>query len=111
MKKTFSFPIENFTDFKQKMLNWVAPFNIFCLLDNHKYHFETPAFECLLAVGSKKDIEVGAGKTFAALKDFVVEEGEWLFGHLSYDLKNEMEQLTSMNFDGIDFPDCHFFYS
>ncbi|MDO9375214.1 MAG: anthranilate synthase component I family protein [Bacteroidota bacterium] len=109
MKQTFSFPIEDFTDFKQKMLNWVQPFNIFCLLDNHKYHFEEPAFECLLAVGCKSNVEAGAGKTFAALKDFVVDEGEWLFGHLAYDLKNEMEQLSSMNFDGVGFPDCHFF--
>ena len=91
------------------MLNWAQPFNIFCLLDNHQYEFEQPAFECLLAVGCKKNVEVSAGKTFAALKDFVVEEGEWLFGHLSYDLKNEMEQLNSMNYDGIEFPDCHFF--
>ena len=91
------------------MLNWAQPFNIFCLLDNHQYQFEQPAFECLLAVGCKKNVEVNAGKTFAALRDFVVEEGEWLFGHFSYDLKNEMEQLHSMNFDGIEFPDCHFF--
>ena len=91
------------------MLNWVQPFNIFCLLDNHHYHFEQPAFECLLAVESKKSLEASAGNAFELLKEFCNTEPDWLFGHLSYDLKNEMEQLTSRNADGIDFPDCHFF--
>ena len=91
------------------MLNWVQPFNIFCLLDNRQYHFEQPAFECLLAVESKKNLVANAGNSFLSLKEFYQQEGDWLFGHLAYDLKNEMEQLTSMNFDGIDFPDCHFF--
>ncbi|MEO6719778.1 MAG: anthranilate synthase component I family protein [Ferruginibacter sp.] len=109
MKKAFSFPINNFTEFRNKMLNWVQPFNIFCLLDNHQYHFEQPAFECLLAVESKKSIVANAGNAFELLKEFHDNEDDWLFGNLSYDLKNEMEQLTSMNFDGIDFPDCHFF--
>lgn len=36
-------------------------------------------------------------------------EGEWQFGFISYDYKNEIEQLTSNNYDGIGFPDEHFF--
>ncbi len=91
------------------MLNWAQPFNIFCLLDNSQYHFETPAFECLLAVGCKRKVETAAGKTFEALKHFYGEEKDWIFGHLGYDLKNETEKLSSGNFDGIGFPDCHFF--
>ncbi|MEP7143668.1 MAG: anthranilate synthase component I family protein [Ferruginibacter sp.] len=109
MKKTISFPIDNFIEFRNKMLNWAQPFNIFCLLDNRQYHFETPAFECMLAVGCKRSIQTGAGETFEALKHFFRDEGEWLFGHLGYDLKNETEQLSSGNFDGINFPDCYFF--
>jgi len=91
------------------MLNWVQPFNIFCLLDNSQYHFETPAFECLLAVGYKRQIALSAGSAFDSLKDFCSTENEWVFGHLGYDLKNETEQLTSSNFDGLHFPDGFFF--
>jgi para-aminobenzoate synthetase component I len=109
VKKAISFPIDNFIEFRNKMLNWAQPFNIFCLLDNRQYHFETPAFECMLAAGYKRKIETVAGKTFETLKHFFREEKDWLFGHLGYDLKNETEQLSSMNFDGINFPDCHFF--
>ena len=109
MKKTISFPIDNFADFRNKMLNWVQPFNIFCLLDNRHYNFETPAFECLLAVGSKHSLEGSAGKAFKGLKEFNSTHNDWIFGHLGYDLKNETELLTSCGFDGIDFPDYNFF--
>lgn len=34
---------------------------------------------------------------------------DWLFGYLSYDLKNDTENLTSNNFDGLHFPDLYFF--
>ncbi len=91
------------------MLNWAQPFNIFCLLDNRQYQFEQAAFECLLAAGSKRSVEANAGNAFNALRDFAGSEKEWLFGHLGYDLKNELEQLSSDNFDGLNFPDCHFF--
>ena len=77
------------------MLNWAQPFNIFCLLDNQQYHFADPAFECLLAAGYKQRIEMKAGKAFEALKDFYGQQNDWLFGHFSYDLKNETEQLSS----------------
>jgi para-aminobenzoate synthetase component 1 len=109
VKKTASFPIANFNEFRNKMLNWVKPFNIFCLLDNQQYHFDEPAFECLLAAGSKADLERNAGNALDSLKDFYDQHKDWMFGHLSYDLKNEIEQLYSENKDGIGFPDLHFF--
>lgn len=109
MKKATTFTINNFTEFRIKMLNWLKPFNIFCLLDNSGYHFEEPAFECLLAVGCKTKLELNAGNAFAGLKEFSAAQNDWVFGHLGYDLKNETEQLQSGNFDGIGFADVHFF--
>jgi len=109
LKKATFFPVNNFVDFKKKMLNWVQPFNIFCLLDNGRYQFDTPAFECLLAAGNKRKFSATTGNVFEELKRFNSVEKDWLFGHLCYDLKNETEQLSSMNFDGINFPDCGFF--
>jgi len=91
------------------MLNWAKPFNIFCLLDNQQYNFDAPAFESLLAVGSKANIEVNTGTAFAQLKEFSNKHQGWLFGYLGYDLKNETEKLSSANFDGIRFSDLHFF--
>lgn len=36
-------------------------------------------------------------------------KGEWVFGYLGYDLKNQLEQLKSRNADGIGFEDYLFF--
>ena len=110
MKKCISFPVDDFNTFKIQMLNWVNRFNIFCLLDNQHYDLTKPAFECLLAAGSKTGIQIQAGKAFDTLRHFyAANKNEWLFGHFGYDLKNEVEKLGSGNFDGIDFSDLHFF--
>ncbi|WP_462255505.1 anthranilate synthase component I family protein [Ferruginibacter sp.] len=103
------FALNNFTEFRIQMLNWSNRFNVFCLLDNQHYNFSAPAFECLLAVGSKKNITLQSGNAFEKLKHFYKENNGWLFGHLGYDLKNETEKLSSANFDGIGFDDMHFF--
>jgi para-aminobenzoate synthetase component I len=87
VKETAEFPVDDFTGFKIKMLNWANQFSIFCLLDNHRYHFETPAFECLLAIGSKRNMTAPAGHAFESLKQFSQTGDSWLFGHLGYDLK------------------------
>ncbi len=110
MNKNYqTFSLNNFTEFRIQMLNWANRFNIFCLLDNQHYNFSTPAFECMLAAGSKKNITVNAGTAFETLREFYNDNKGWLFGHLGYDLKNETEKLHSKNFDGIGFDDMHFF--
>lgn len=109
MKKGITFPVDNFIDIKIKMLNWANQFSIFCLLDNHLYNFEQPAFECLLAAGCKRKIAITPGDVFKKIKQFKKQEDEWLFGHIGYDVKNEIEELSSNSFDGIGFPDIYFF--
>lgn len=91
------------------MLNWAKQFNIFCLLDNHQYHFSEPPFECLLAAGSLAMLQPPPGHAFKALQNFTDSHNDWIFGHLCYDLKNEIEELDSQNFDGVGFPDLFFF--
>lgn len=110
IKTPQSFLVNNITDFKIKMLNWANRFSIFCLLDNQQYSFEQPAFECLLAAGCKQNIEVSVENSFEQLQSFyAAQKGEWLFGHLGYDLKNGVEKLQSSNTDKIGFADAHFF--
>jgi para-aminobenzoate synthetase component I len=91
------------------MLNWASRFNIFCLLDNHRYTLGQPAFECLLAAGARHRIALPAGTALAQLQQYYNQRQGWLFGHLAYDLKNETEQLFSANPDQVGFDDLHFF--
>ena len=91
------------------MLNWAAGFNIFCFLDNHGYQSTHHTQECLLAAGVQSKIEPSAGSAFRQLRDFSDQHDDWQFGHFSYDLKNEIEDLSSENPDHVQFPDLFFF--
>lgn len=100
---------------KEKVLNWSQQFNTFCFLDNHQYHIEPHSMECLLAAGVKRQLKTDAGNALNQLQQFIDNRSDqpgltgWLFGHLSYDLKNEIEELSSANPDKIQFPDLFFF--
>ncbi len=100
---------------KEKVLNWSQQFNTFCFLDNHQYQIEPHSMECLLAAGVKRQLKTDAGDALNQLQEFIDKQSDrpgqtaWLFGHLSYDLKNEIEQLSSFNPDNIQFPDLFFF--
>ncbi len=110
VNRTFvSFPITDYTVFKQQMLNWATRFNICCLLDNHKYSSVHHSYECILAAGSRHHIESSAPDAFSALKIFYNLHKDWMFGHFSYDLKNESSVFTSRHPDNINFPDLFFF--
>ncbi|MFI5155136.1 MAG: anthranilate synthase component I family protein [Chitinophagales bacterium] len=91
------------------MLNWANQFDIFCFLDNHGYQQAHHTHECLLAAGSLHEVESNSGKAFTALRDFSDKHKDWIFGHFSYDLKNEIESLHSSHPDHIGFPDLSFF--
>lgn len=91
------------------MLNWANQFNICCFLDNHQYELPYSEIECIAAAGSIRSISSSAGAAFSQLQTFQQQTGDWLFGHLGYDLKNEIESLQSNNPDSIQFPDLFFF--
>lgn len=46
---------------------------------------------------------------FDALTRFQTDSKDWLFGHLGYDLKNQLENLQSSHVSRIGFPDLHFY--
>jgi len=67
------------------------------------------AFECILAVNSIAALNANAGNAFEQLDSFLLENNDWCFGHLAYDLKNELENLQSQHPDQIQLPDLFFF--
>ena len=91
------------------MLNWANRFNICCLLDNHQYNLSHHHYECIVAAGSLKSVRAQAGHALQQLQSFIDSQNDWIFGHLSYDLKNEVEELYSNGNDAIQFPDLFFF--
>ena len=91
------------------MLNWVKPFSIYCLLDSNHYKDGHHSLECILAAGTKRQLTTHTGHMLTDLQQFMDEKPSWLFGHLGYDLKNEISGLTSNHPDNIQFPDLFFF--
>ncbi|HMU47813.1 MAG TPA: anthranilate synthase component I family protein [Chitinophagaceae bacterium] len=94
---------------KAKVLNWAQQFSTFCFLDNHEYELAPHSEECILAAGVRKSIVCPAGQALQELDDFIEKHKGWLFGHLGYDLKNEIESLSSSHPDRVGFPDLYFF--
>jgi len=108
-RQFISFPVADFQQTKLQMLSWTNRFNICCFLDNQQYHLPHHSIECMVAAGAIHTLTTAAGNAFDQLLYIYEENKDWLFGHLSYDLKNETEGLTSNNTDGIGFPDLCFF--
>lgn len=91
------------------MLDWANQFSICCFLDDNQYRLQEHSFECLLAVNAQSVLHTTQGKVFEQLQAFIDKNNDWCFGHLGYDLKNEIEALQSHNADPVKFDDIFFF--
>ena len=63
----------------------------------------------LLAGVGMNDILISNHDSFRKLNSFHCQKGDWLFGYLSYDLKNEIEELSSDNIDNFNADNLSFF--
>ncbi|QNK61993.1 anthranilate synthase component I family protein [Pedobacter sp. PAMC26386] len=95
--------------FKQKALQWANQFEVCCCFDSNEYTDPYSRYDFLIATGGKQELNLATGDAFKALKTFATANSGWLFGLLSYDLKNEIEALTSTHENKLDFPDLFFF--
>lgn len=108
-RNTVSFSVTNIENFKQRMLSWANRFSVCCFLDNNSYTGKHNSYECLLAAGAAA-VYAPSKNIIASLQGFYQSHNDWLFGHFSYDLKNEIEEgLTSLHEDKIGFPDIFLF--
>ena len=90
-------------------MQWAQKFKTVAWLDSNNYNQKHSSFEAVLAVGSYKKIEVNYTNAFEKLKDFQAKTNDCTFGYFGYDLKNDIENLSSNNFDGLHFSDLFFF--
>ncbi len=109
MRKTASFTISEIQQFKDALLGWAQQFDEVVWLDSNNHNDKYGSFDTLLAVDGLTSIVTDSQNAFDVLKEYQSETKDWLFGYLSYDLKNDVEALESNNFDGLHFPDLYFF--
>ena len=101
--------IENPIVFKKQVLDWSQQFREVVFMDSNDYPQEFSSFDAILAVDAFTLIQTDYHNAFEDLQQYQQTTKDWLFGYLSYDLKNDSEDLQSNNFDGLDFPDLFFF--
>lgn len=109
MRKQVFFTITNISNFKDALLQWSQQFDEITWLDSNHYKNNYNSFDALLAVDAFTLKSTDYYNAFTILKEYQQETKDWLFGYLSYDLKNNTEQLSSQNYDGLHFPDLYFF--
>ncbi len=100
---------EDISLFKDKALQWAASHEVACYFDSNQYNDPYQAFDILIAAGAIHEISTSAGNALNILKTFLKEHSAWIPGFMSYDLKNELEDLNSENPDHPGFPDLFFF--
>lgn len=109
MRKKISYPISNSAKFKDALLNWSQQFHEIVWLDSNAHTDNYSSFDALLAVDALTVKLTDSQSAFDDLKEYQKETKDWIFGYLSYDLKNDVERLSSSNFDGLHFPELYFF--
>ncbi len=110
MQRTIhSFSITNAPQFKEQLLIWAQQFDTAVWLDSNNYKQQYTSFNAALAVEEFTAIKTDYSNAFEKLKEYQNITKDYIFGYISYDVKNDVEQLTSKNFDGLDFADLYFF--
>ena len=109
MRKIQEYQCNLSEDFIKRLLLWADQFDEVVWLDSNNYGHTHGRYKAILAVDAFTAIKTDYHSAFEQLNEYQQLTGDWLFGYLTYDLKNNVEQLTSQNFDGLHFPDLYFF--
>lgn len=110
-RETKTFTIKDQGEFVQKALAWGAKHTHCSYLTPNELPYLHGPFPHLLAVGARDILEAQHenGNAFSSLEAFQQTKKDWLFGYFTYDLKNEIEELSSKNPDSMGFaPMCFF---
>ena len=78
-------------------------------LDSNAHQMNYGEFDYILAVEEQSAIQTDFVSAFDELDQYQTKISDWIFGYLTYDLKNDLEDLESNNFDGLKFPALYFF--
>ncbi len=103
------YTLENPSEFKDQLLYWGQQFDDIVWLDSNKYTQQYTSYDKVLAVDAFTSIKTDYDGAFDQLKEYQEQTKDWIFGYLSYDLKNDTENLISNNQDELHFPDLYFF--
>jgi len=93
------------------LIEWASSFEHCAVLHSNDFKYPGPGphrYELLIAAGSVRQQSFVPG-FFDVLEEFRTEVNDWIFGHFAYDLKNDLENLTTHHPDPVGFGNSTFF--
>ena len=110
MQRTIrTYSIKSISNLNEKLLQWAQQYETAVWLDSNKHHQEHSNFDNILAIDEFTSIKTDAEHAFEKLKEYQTITQDYLFGYISYDVKNASENLTSTNVDDLGFAELFFF--
>ncbi|WP_370390944.1 anthranilate synthase component I family protein [uncultured Winogradskyella sp.] len=109
MRTTKTFHVSNPKQLKEHLLVWGQQYDEVVWLDSNEHQSQYKNYDAVLAVEEFTAIRTDYFNAFEKMQDYYNATKDWIFGYLSYDLKNAVEDLQSQNFDGLEFPEMYFF--
>jgi para-aminobenzoate synthetase component 1 len=108
-RKTYTFFVDHPGLFKQQWQEYMSTKDYVVALDSNEHTGPYHTYDFLGAAGGSRVLKVPVGNAFEQLDAWVQEEKDWMFGYLSYDLKNELEQLDSKSTNELEVSGLEFF--
>lgn len=113
MRSLFKIELDDPKNFTNKLLYWSSAFEYASFLNSNHDQLRSvnneSSYDLILAAEAVSFFSVNDQTVFDELKRYHSQTNDWLFGHFSYDLKNQIEDLSSKNIDGIRFLEVSFF--
>ncbi len=89
---------------------WANQSSTCLILDSNHYPNQSENFDFIVVKGAENILSLSSHQNaFKHLEFFKKKVNDWIFGYFSYDLKNDIEELTSQNDDSLQFPELLFF--
>lgn len=105
-----TYNLQSTQNVKSQLLQWSQQFEEVVWLDSNTYPDQNyKSYDAILAVEAFTSIKTSWDGAFDRLEEYQQTTKDWIFGYLSYDLKNDVERLSSKNDDHVLFPDLYFF--
>ena len=100
MKRSYScFSHPDLQVLKQQLLHWSKRYAATVLLDSNDYLHTKNQYDFILATDPLFHFRQNINNAFEVLQKQIDTRQDWLFGYLSYDLKNDLEALDSKHRD------------
>ena len=104
-RKEKVFKVENIHDFKDKLLFFSKSKENVILLDSNSKKND---YEFIFSYGKISELK-SFDNSLDKLDNYIKQVDDWIFGYISYDLKDEIEGFNSKNLKYFDVPNLSFF--